>query len=887
MAVQLTGYQGPRGFKAEQVYDKSGQMMQQAKQDAQYRQDAFASYKEDVQRLGADIAKNQENDLRALSQFSDTLSTFLVDYQKKQNDKEYKLGLAEVMNGNVQFPESTIQQHNADVDKLKAAAEADGEAANTAVEQGQESFGAQFRQKSPAIKGWRAYGQAVGQAKKTGLMSQAFLAGFWERTEPIVPMPDGTFKSPAQIKSEEGTLEEIAAANSIALAEISQKNGLYNINPVIIAEEFAPSWQAASSAQATNLITGIAADRRETAIANYSNALKLDVTKASNAGTSQERTQILGQSYQTNVDNLVLEGGLSRGKAAQLAFQAQLSAIRQLPKDEALAALDALADVPKIAKDPKSGTLGQFHFDQIKETRDAIISDDIERLNRQEAADNREVRKIIGRLQEARRTAAGDPGKLAELTKFELETLEKYAGMGNAAAITFLDNERANQMMPSDYVERNGLLRQADEGTLTVDQVDKSNLPESEKKILRERANDAARVDFNKTWQKASSDQAASEVLKGSKKAKPYVLDAGGKPTEDPAAFAVYSKDVQDRLFDWYQQYKQSHPQGQAPSDAETRAELERLSQALYPSHYNTETGRAYPLKFAEGISVTTNAQGAEVFDLTQVGDLSQATSRGRFSSYDKSIVLNQEDLAAEVTRYQNGEPPSRRVQTYLGTDIGKLSQFLNSQLRHYGLPTTDIDSSERAQSERAQRYAAPYAANRRFSTTDPLAEARASREIAIARQERERFESQERGEAPKATTSSKQGLLPALPDDQILQLAIDAGLPPEKAKIMLAIALAESSGIPNNNNFNRSTGDESYGLWQINMIDALGPERARDLGLTSYSQLEDPATNARAMAYVLGRQGFNAWSVHKHGLHRRYLPAAERALARWKARQQ
>jgi YD repeat-containing protein len=38
MAVQLTGYQGPRGFKAEQVYDKSGQMQQQARQDAQYRQ---------------------------------------------------------------------------------------------------------------------------------------------------------------------------------------------------------------------------------------------------------------------------------------------------------------------------------------------------------------------------------------------------------------------------------------------------------------------------------------------------------------------------------------------------------------------------------------------------------------------------------------------------------------------------------------------------------------------------------------------------------------------------------------------------------------------------------------------------------------------------------
>src|SRR6056300_123753 len=163
MAVQLTGYQGPRGFKAEQVYDKSGQMMQQAKQDAQYREDAFASYKEGVQRLGADIEKNQENDLRALSQFSSTLSEFLVDYQKKQNDKEYKLGLAEVMNGNVEFPQQTIEQHNREANTLQAAATADGEVANQ-IENPELS--ATFRQESPAIKGWRAYGRAVGTAKK-------------------------------------------------------------------------------------------------------------------------------------------------------------------------------------------------------------------------------------------------------------------------------------------------------------------------------------------------------------------------------------------------------------------------------------------------------------------------------------------------------------------------------------------------------------------------------------------------------------------------------------------------------------------------------------------------------------------------------------------------
>lgn len=112
---------------------------------------------------------------------------------------------------------------------------------------------------------------------------------------------------------------------------------------------------------------------------------------------------------------------------------------------------------------------------------------------------------------------------------------------------------------------------------------------------------------------------------------------------------------------------------------------------------------------------------------------------------------------------------------------------------------------------------------------------------------------------------------------DQLRQLAIDAGFSPEEAEIMAKIALAESSGNSNALNPNVSTGDESYGLWQINMLGNLGPARRQQFGISDNSQLYDPATNAAAAFAVYQERksfagdGFTAWSVYNSGAHLRY----------------
>jgi len=102
------------------------------------------------------------------------------------------------------------------------------------------------------------------------------------------------------------------------------------------------------------------------------------------------------------------------------------------------------------------------------------------------------------------------------------------------------------------------------------------------------------------------------------------------------------------------------------------------------------------------------------------------------------------------------------------------------------------------------------------------------------------------------------------------------AGVPEHQVPTMAAIAMAESGGNSGAFNDNASTGDKSYGGFQINMIDLpgyqLGKERREKWGIRN-EQLFDPAVNAMAAKKVLENQGLKAWSVYNSGAYKKYLP--------------
>lgn len=97
----------------------------------------------------------------------------------------------------------------------------------------------------------------------------------------------------------------------------------------------------------------------------------------------------------------------------------------------------------------------------------------------------------------------------------------------------------------------------------------------------------------------------------------------------------------------------------------------------------------------------------------------------------------------------------------------------------------------------------------------------------------------------------------------KLAELLLQGGFTEQQVPAMLEIAKRESSLNPLALNPNADTGDLSYGLFQINMLGGMGPERRKALGLKSNEELYDPATNVRAAKYIYDMQGPQAWSVY------------------------
>ena len=99
------------------------------------------------------------------------------------------------------------------------------------------------------------------------------------------------------------------------------------------------------------------------------------------------------------------------------------------------------------------------------------------------------------------------------------------------------------------------------------------------------------------------------------------------------------------------------------------------------------------------------------------------------------------------------------------------------------------------------------------------------------------------------------------LTDEDLAILLYLVGFEGKNLKTAWAIAKRESNGRPLAYNGNINTGDNSYGVFQINMIGSLGPARMEKFGLKSKKELFDPVTNAEIAFHMSqGGQNWSAW---------------------------
>jgi len=100
-----------------------------------------------------------------------------------------------------------------------------------------------------------------------------------------------------------------------------------------------------------------------------------------------------------------------------------------------------------------------------------------------------------------------------------------------------------------------------------------------------------------------------------------------------------------------------------------------------------------------------------------------------------------------------------------------------------------------------------------------------------------------------------------SLTDLELKELLSLVGFKGKDLVVAWAIAKKESNGRPLAFNGNHETGDSSYGMFQINMIDSLGPDRREKFDLDSNAELFNPVKNAEIAYYMTnGGEDWSSW---------------------------
>jgi len=813
------------------------------------------------------MLQQSEQDLTAFSQFSNTLTSFLTDKAKKKNEEEYNLGVADVLNGvRTPTPEQT-QQNQVNVSLLRTAAEVDGQVAKDLADAGSLDVSQQFKAESKAISGWRSYGQAVGMAKQAATDSQAFFMTWMENTkDKVIPTADGRMISPA----EASTPLEIQAALEFGQQRLIGQSNIGRINPTILAEHLAPSIQAVKGQMFANKLSSEVRKAKETAISDTSGFIRSEFNN-SNLDVSG-----MSESYQRNVSDLVIKGDLSKGAANDLVMREALASISSLDEMTAKAQVAKLLQVRKIANDPNSITLGAAYPEEFSKVIDVIEG----RVEQQAAKAEREMGKQAeqawGILTKAQQDATMSPGDLQNLRKQTISVLGTLADKGSSEALKYR-TQILSDPINIDYT----LYRQYREGIAqgkrpTQEQLNRDvqsgKLSQEMGRELGVSATTSDEGAFKKQFGSSISDAVKAKL----KEAGAITLNPFNLPETNVLHVEQITNDLVRNVYLWR---KSQLAKGQTPDDNDINQfvlnELPRTIGNYFT--YNKAEGSWTTKPISTNPALTPNRiKSALKGSVIEASGFNPRTIQLRSMNSGSSVLLSKEEITDNINRFTNNQPLTRRAQQFADTTTGGAVSLLTQQAQHLGIDPTPIQNSPQAKQQAQYAAVAPWATQRLNASGGNYLQQMLNLQRIVEAQNRAT-----RMQGGGAPVSVKDG--PTTSTKDLIRLGMSQGLDPEKAIVMAAIALGESGGRPGAHNPNRSTGDNSFGLWQINMIDKLGPERARALGIKDYEQLKDPNVNARGMKMILASQGLNAWSVFRSGTHRQYLPEARRAYAELK----
>jgi hypothetical protein len=715
------------------AWEMTNQMANQAQRTAiQQEKEREGLYLQQLSGVLESNARRRAENTQALTQFSKTLTDFVVDKVKAKNEEDYKIGVMMAMNGEITPDGNQMTRFKQGEKVLESAAVVEGQL-NEATSQVDLPLAEHQRTTSQVLKGWQAYGASVGLLKRAGAQYQVSMDTFMDSREPTVPLPDGRMISPREARGP----AEINAALAVGQQMFIEATGISGINPLLVFEHLTPTVQNTNNAIVANKMAIGRKEDQENRIEEVDAGVGV-AWRTLNA----ENRPAVQEFFQSTVNAWKVEG-LSGGEANRRFVDRIIALAGATENMDLLAAFEKTEINPN---NPGMGTLGDRFPDQFQKAYTQVAA----AQERAEAARVEEQNELVDRIladYASQQSSAGtNKQQLTQAYDSARQTLAQIAGTGNLKAAQSL-----NQL------EMQGAYYNPFAFSEIVRSMEKGQAPPTEQQLTQMVLEGTLNQEQANKIRSGKPDDQATKLAKGMDRVTKDAVTAAIR--ENFSMTAVDISEVQtimaplvDTMTAEIQTQLRSQlatflAQGKTPSSADMNGLIQSLIQAKakdprFNGQFDPGSGRLVPNQPLSRSPFVTNAirpgAPAPIRDFTRVEPFE---IQNRKPNLRQSYVLTPQDLTQNIQNFMNGQGPSARAQQLMSATGTSFENLLRGQSNAYGIPFTDISQSTLAQASAERRRLAPSAAAIIDNPNIPAwRKTRAFREINAARARQEQI---------------------------------------------------------------------------------------------------------------------------------------------------
>jgi murein DD-endopeptidase MepM/ murein hydrolase activator NlpD len=392
--------------------------------------------------------KPVDNGLEALGKLSSTAIGLLTENQQNKNDNDRKLGIADILNGDMQPKPEALQTYRENTTQLRSAAIEEQTALNN-LESTRPDVAVEIRANDPVVSGWRQYGRAEGTALKATANAEMLFEQAMSSTIKNIPIvaADGSVRMIAP--SEAQSMAELNAAWSVILQGFIGASGLDGINPLLLAEHVTPKIMDIKARVFSAGAKRIAAVQKDAAVVGVTARLG-----GALANSNMDDPKNLAYIFQFGGAEWAAAEGIPRSEADKKTLDWMLEeAIRRRNSG----AIELLQQAPRSEDGSMSlGTLGTFYPDVFDVARNKLKS-----LNKVDADERKAAQ--LATVENVVKAYGVDiigkpPNEVQKLWTIAQRTLGEMseAGLEGAAEALILHNQkpkrRVDQSVEDNFV---------------------------------------------------------------------------------------------------------------------------------------------------------------------------------------------------------------------------------------------------------------------------------------------------------------------------------------------------------------------------------------------------------------------------------------------------